>query len=116
MADAVSTSTITATVLDLLDQPVTDGTVVTFTTTLRRLGTGHWVTGTTAGGVVTATLTSGTTPGTAMITAWADLKFGLTYVTFTPTGTPTPTPAPTATPTATPVARLFVPLVTKGFH
>jgi len=33
--------------LDLLDQPVTDGTVVTFTTTLRRLGTGHWVTGTT---------------------------------------------------------------------
>lgn len=64
LADAVSTSTITATVLDLLDQPVTDGTVVTFTTTLRRLGTGHWVTGTTAGGVVTATLTSGTTPGT----------------------------------------------------
>ena len=47
-----------------------------------------------------------------MIHAWADDKFGLTYVTFRPTGTSTPT----ATPTPTPVARLFLRLVTKGFH
>ncbi len=118
LADGISTSIITATLLDVLDQPVTDETTVRFTTNLGRLGLGtsDWVTGTTTSGVVTATLTSGTTPGTAMITAWVDDKFGLTYVTFTPTGTPTPTPAPTATPTATPVARLFLPLVTKGFH
>lgn len=127
-ADGISTSIITATLLDVLDQPVTDETTVTFTTNLGRLGTSDWVTGTTTSGVVTATLTSGTTPGTAMIHAWADDKFGLTYVTFTPTGTPTPTatptptPTPTATPTATPTptptpaVRLFLPLVTKGFH
>jgi|GEM_PF-1390526 len=122
LADGISTSIITATLLDVLDQPVTDETTVRFTTNLGRLGTSDWVTGTTTSGVVTATLTSGTTPGTAMIHAWADNKFGLAYVTFTPTGTPTPTatptptPAPTPTPTATPVARLFLPLVTKGFH
>lgn len=57
-----------------------------------------------------------------MIHAWADDKFGLTYVTFRPTGTstptatPTPTPTPTATPRPTPAVTLFLPLVTKGFH
>jgi len=118
LADGMSTSIITATLLDVLDQPVTDETTVIFTTQLGRLGTSDWVTGTTTSGVVTATLTSGTTPGTAMIRAWVDDKFGLTYVTFTPTGTPTPTatPTPTPAPTATPVARLFLPLVTKDFH
>jgi len=51
-----------------------------------------------------------------MIHAWADDKFGLTYVTLRPTGTSTPTATPTPTPTPTPAVRLFLPLVTKGFH
>jgi len=65
------TSALTATVEDVLENPVEDGTVVTFTTSLGELGSG---TGTTTGGVATTVLTSETEAGTAFITATAGSK------------------------------------------
>ena len=64
-ADGKSTSTITATVSDAQNNPVPDGTLVKFTTSLGTIGPG---TVQTQGGVATATLHSGTTVGTATVT------------------------------------------------
>jgi len=71
-ADGISTSTITATVVDEFGYYVDDGTVVTFTTDLGSLGS-DMVTKTTTSGVATATLTSGLVPGVATITATANV-------------------------------------------
>jgi len=67
-ADGTSTSTITATVSDADNNPVPNGTIVEFTTSLEVIGPGS--VGTT-GGVATATLTSNTTVGTATVTVEA---------------------------------------------
>jgi uncharacterized repeat protein (TIGR01451 family) len=88
-----STSTIQANVTDAYGNPVADGTVVTFTTSL---GTISPYTAYTLYGVAIATLTSGSTPGTATVTARSDSVEGTTNVTFTSTHTPTPTPTPTS--------------------
>ncbi len=77
-----NTSALTATVVDQYSNHVTDGTVVTFTTSLGDLG-GDPVTRTTAGGVVTAELAS-QVAGTATITAVADSEFDTIDVTFLP--------------------------------
>ena len=77
------TSTITATVKDQYDNPVADGTVVTFTTDLGSLGfDSSSVVETTANGVATTTLESGTLSGTAHVTATADSVVGQTQVIF----------------------------------
>jgi adhesin/invasin len=68
-ADGTSTSTITATVSDPQHNPVPDGTVVRFTTSLGLIGP---ATVGTFGGVATATLHSGTNPGTATVTVRAE--------------------------------------------
>ena len=81
------TSTITATVRDEYGNLVTDGTVVTFTTSLGSFpATPH--TATTSDGVATATLTSGDTPGQATVTADAGTAQNQTTVEFT-LGAPT---------------------------
>jgi len=82
-ADGSSISTITATVKDQYGKNVADTTVVTFTTSLGSLGSQE-VIKTTANGVATATLTSGTLAGTATITAISDSAFGTTTVNFLP--------------------------------
>ncbi|MBM3134004.1 MAG: hypothetical protein FJZ89_01685 [Chloroflexi bacterium] len=76
-----STATVTATVRDWGGDLVSDGTVVTFATSL---GTIAPVTGSTTNGVATATLISGVIAGTALVTATADSRSGSTNVTFTP--------------------------------
>jgi len=85
-ADGVSTSTITATVVDQYTNPVTDTTVVTFTTSMGHIcttcGIDGQVTGTTTSGVATAILT-GTVTGMATITATANSISDTTNVTFT---------------------------------
>ena len=95
-----ATSTITATVKDQWGNPVMDGIVVNFTTTL---GTISPLTNTTAGGtgVATSTLKSGSTPGTATVTAQADSKTGSVNVVFTAGGPHTVTV--TAHPTSIPI-------------
>ncbi len=77
------TSALTATVVDQYNNNVSDGTPVTFTTSLGILGS-DMVTKTTTGGVATAVLTSPDTVGTAFITATADSKVGTATVEFTP--------------------------------
>ena len=77
------TSTLTVTVTDELNNHVTDGTVVTFETSLGTFD-GGTVTRTTASGVATATLTSGNIAGVAVVTATVDSKIATTTVTFTP--------------------------------
>jgi len=77
------TSILTATVTDQFNNYVTDGTVVTFETSLGSLGSST-VTKLTANGVATATLTSGTTAGTAVVTVTAGSKIATTTVTFMP--------------------------------
>ena len=77
------TSTITATVKDPYDNPVADGTVVTFATDLGSLGfDSSRVVETTANGVATTTLESGILSGTAHVTATADSVVGQTQVIF----------------------------------
>jgi hypothetical protein len=68
-ADGTSTSTITATVSDPQHNPVPDGTVVRFTTSLGLIGP---ATVNTSGGIAKATLHSGTDPGTATVTVRAE--------------------------------------------
>ncbi len=65
-ANGISSSTLEATVLDPLGNPVADGSVVTFATTL---GSVAPMTGTTANGTATATLTAGYVAGRATVTA-----------------------------------------------
>jgi hypothetical protein len=79
-ADGFSTTTITATVVDIHDNAVQDGTVVTFTTSLGAIVP---VTATTTGGVATGTLTASITTGQATITATADGVSGTVQVAFT---------------------------------
>ncbi len=64
-ANGVSTSTITALVSNSNHEAVPDGTVVTFSTSLGVIGPRN---GQTVAGVATATLHSGTEPGTATVT------------------------------------------------
>lgn len=64
-ADGSSTSTITVEVTDEQGNPVPDGTVVTFSTTLGSIGT----TATTTAGVAQTTLTAGLEVGTAIVVA-----------------------------------------------
>ncbi len=85
LADGVSTSTLTAEVLDALGLPVADGTTVTFTTTLGTFGGGSaTTTQPTSGGLATATLASIVTPGTALVTACADGVCDVETVHFRP--------------------------------
>ena len=78
------TATLTATVRDQYANLVTDGTVVTFATSLGDFFLASTVTKTTTGGMATAALTSGLIMGTAMVTATVDAISGTTTVTFTP--------------------------------
>ena len=82
-ADGVSTSTLTATVVDAHGNAVADGTVVTFTTSAGSLPGSPYTT-TTTNGQATAVLTAGTTAQTATITATAGNAQGTTTVTFRP--------------------------------
>ena len=101
-ANGSSTSTITAIVTDTYDNPVDDGTIVTFTTDLGSVGS-QQVTKTTTSGVASATLTSTTSAGTATITATAASKFATTTVEFTAVASSAPaTVTLTASPTAIP--------------
>ena len=77
------TSVLTATLVDQYGNNVTDGTVVTFTTSLGGLGS-DLITKTTLNGMATAVLTSGTAAGTAVVTVTADSKVATTTVEFTP--------------------------------
>jgi adhesin/invasin len=77
------TSTLTVTATDQLNNNVTDGTVVTFATSLGSLGS-VTVTKPTVNGVATATLTSGNIVGVAMVTATTGSKVVTTTVTFRP--------------------------------
>jgi hypothetical protein len=83
-ADGTSTSTIRATVKDRNDNPVADGTTVVFDTDL---GTLNSTAVETVDGVATVTLTSGTIPGRARVTAkssWVSGQVGV-QLTFIPT-------------------------------
>ncbi len=73
-------STITATVTDGSNNPVPDGTVVSFTTDLGNISPAS---ATTVNGVATATLSS-TVAGVATVTATVDSLNATTQVTFTP--------------------------------
>jgi len=75
-----SHSAITAIVKDEFGYDVTDGTTVTFTTTL---GIILPLTNTTVSGIATSTLTSEITAGIATVKATADSVTGTTNVTFT---------------------------------
>ncbi len=83
VADGVSTSAITAIVTDQWSNPVTDGTVVTFTTNLGSFPTTPYTT-MTVDGAATATLTAGTDLGTATVTVSATHAFSSTAVQFVP--------------------------------
>ena len=78
------TSTITAMVKDQYDNPVADGTVMTFTTNLGSLGDLGLSSDvkTTVNGVANTTLKSGSRPGTATISATVDSIVGQTQVIF----------------------------------
>ena len=84
VADGSSTSIISTTVKDAFDNPVS-GQVVSFTTTLGSIPA-HGVTD--VNGVVTTTLTSATSIGTATVTATAGAAVGETQVMFI-AGSPT---------------------------
>jgi len=73
-------SIVAATVRDMGNNPVANGTVVTFTTSL---GTVNPPITTTTDGIALATLTSGTRTGTAIVTATVGTVLGTTNVTFT---------------------------------
>lgn len=75
------TSLLTATVTDLFLSPVPDGTEVQFLTSLGSLGSAS-ITRPTAGGVATATLTSGWTEGTAYVIATVEEIHDYTTVEF----------------------------------
>jgi uncharacterized repeat protein (TIGR01451 family) len=95
-----ATATITATITDQYSNRVADGTAVAFTTTL---GTINPLATITAGGVATATLTSGALNGIATVTATAGSRSGSVPVTFLPADlavsmTAVPTTAEYATP------------------
>ncbi len=77
------TSTLTATVKDKYNNIVSNGTLVTFTTSLGEVGSTQ-VTKTTSSGVATAILTSGNTAGTAIVTATSDSRVATTTVQFMP--------------------------------
>lgn len=79
-ADGAAFSTLQATVTDAGGNPVVDGTVVNFATTL---GTLSGATASTVGGVASVTLRS-TWAGTATVTATAGSASGTTTVSFTP--------------------------------
>ncbi len=88
-ADGVSTSTLSAEVLNGLGEPVADGTEVVFTTTLGsfpdegvQAGEALTATALTSGGVATLTLTSAITPGIAQVTACAGPACDSTGVRF----------------------------------
>ncbi len=71
-ADGLSTATVVVTATDALGGPVPDGTTVVFSTTAGYLS--NWATvytGTTAGGVATATLTSAPSNGDVAVTVHA---------------------------------------------
>ncbi|MFQ6058946.1 MAG: invasin domain 3-containing protein, partial [Anaerolineae bacterium] len=74
-------SLIQARVTDQYGNPVADGTTVAFTTTL---GVISPLTTTTADGLATATLTSGSAAGTAVVTAQVDSRQGQITVAFLP--------------------------------
>jgi len=76
-----ATAAITATITDQYNNRVADGTAVAFTTTL---GTINPLATTTAGGVATATLTSGALNGIATVTATVGSRSGTVPVTFLP--------------------------------
>jgi adhesin/invasin len=77
------TSNIEATVKDVGGNNVPDGTVVTFTTSLGTLGS-DTITRTTASGMATAVLRSGTIAGRAIITGTADSVYDIAEVIFNP--------------------------------
>jgi len=81
-ADGSSTSTMSAYVFDSLGNPVSDGTVVNFSTTAGTLSTAS---ASTSGGWAYATLTSGTVAGTAAVTARVEASTATAYVNFTNT-------------------------------
>jgi uncharacterized repeat protein (TIGR01451 family) len=83
-ADGVATSLITADARDGYDNPVLNGTVITFTTSLagtifQTTGTQTHV-GTTTGGIATVNLRAGTVAGNSTITAKVGAKQGTTQV------------------------------------
>jgi hypothetical protein len=79
-ADGSSTAVITATVTNVMDHPVDDGTSVAFTTTLGSIS----LSALTTDGVATALLTSSTNLGTAVITVTAGSVSSNTSVQFVP--------------------------------
>jgi hypothetical protein len=85
-ADGTSSAVLTATVTDIYGQPLQDGTVVTFATSLGSVSTVSGSVsipfGVTTGGVVTAVLTAGLQPGRAVVTATAGNATGTTFVEF----------------------------------
>ena len=83
VADGVSTSVISATVVDQYANLVMDGTVVTFTTDLGSFPMTFY-TRTTAGGVATAVLTSSTRAGTSVVTATAGAAIGTAEISLLP--------------------------------
>ena len=78
LADGISTSTVTALVKDIGNNPVA-GQTVTFSTTKGIVSTPST---TNASGIATATVTSGISAGTATVTAVAGTKSGFTTITF----------------------------------
>lgn len=83
-ADGTSNTTITAVVTDVNSASVPDGTAVSFSTIS---GTILPAQSTTVSGRATATLTSSTTPGAAVVSAVSGGKTVTTNVTFVPAGT-----------------------------
>ncbi len=81
VADGSSTSELRATVRDLYDNVVADGTVVTFVTSLGSFPSDPYLR-VTSGGLATATLTSAPVAGQAWITATAGGYWDVTTVTF----------------------------------
>ena len=75
------TSAVTATVQDVFGNPISDGTLVYYQTSLGTIVEAQ--PRLTSGGVATTTLRSGTAVGTAIVTATADSRFGTTNVNFT---------------------------------
>ena len=67
--DGTSTAALTATITNIYNQPVQNGTVVTFTTSLGSISP---VTDTTTNGIVTGLFTTSLQPGTAIISVMAE--------------------------------------------
>ncbi len=81
LANGLSTSTITATIVDAHNNQVADGTPVTFTTSAGSLPTSPY-TSTTDAGQATAVLTSSTTIETAVVTVTIGSIYATTTVNF----------------------------------